>query len=73
LGDTGEGLSQEYQAQIFNKYLRVFGSIREGTGPGPAIAKNIIEAHGGEIGGGSAAGQEGIFWFTLPRLETVSI
>jgi len=73
VADTGEGIPQEYQAQLFNKYFRVPGSIREGTGLGLAIAKNIIEAHGGEIGVESAAGQGSIFWFTLPKLETVSI
>jgi signal transduction histidine kinase len=72
VADTGEGIPKEYQAQIFNKYFRVPGSVREGTGLGLAIAKNIIEAHGGEIGVESAPGKGSTFWFTLPVPEGVS-
>jgi len=67
--DTGEGISEEYQARIFDKYFLVPGSIRKGTGLGLAIAKNIIEAHGGEIGVTSEPGQGSTFWFTLPKTE----
>lgn len=72
VADTGEGIPQEYLSQIFNKYFRVPGSIREGTGLGLSIAKNIIEAHGGDIGADSDPGQGSTFWFTLPISETVS-
>jgi signal transduction histidine kinase len=67
--DTGEGIPQEYQAQVFDKYFQVPGSIRRGTGLGLALAKNIIEAHGGEIGLKSEPGQGSTFWFTLPKTE----
>ncbi len=67
--DTGEGIPKEYQAQIFDKYFQVPGSIRKGTGLGLAIAKNIIEAHGGKIGLTSEPGQGSVFWFTLPKTE----
>jgi two-component system, NtrC family, sensor histidine kinase KinB len=67
--DNGEGIPQEYQAQIFDKYFQVPGSIRKGTGLGLAIAKNIIAAHGGEIGLESEPGRGSTFWFTLPKTE----
>ena len=67
--DTGEGIPQEYQAQVFDKYFQVPGSIRKGTGLGLALAQNIIAAHGGEIGLESEPGQGSTFWFTLPKTE----
>jgi signal transduction histidine kinase len=69
VNDTGEGIPKDYQAQVFDKYFRVPGSIRKGTGLGLAIAKNIIEAHGGEMGLESKPGQGSTFWFTLPKTE----
>jgi NtrC-family two-component system sensor histidine kinase KinB len=69
VSDTGEGIPQEYQAQVFDKYFQVPGSIRKETGLGLALAKNIIAAHGGEIGLKSEPGQGSTFWFTLPKTE----
>jgi len=67
--DTGEGIPEEYQSQIFDKYFQVPSSYRKGTGLGLTIAKNIIEAHGGFIGLKSELGQGSTFWFTLPTTE----
>ena len=67
--DTGEGIPKEYQAQVFDKYFQIPGSNRKGTGLGLAIAKNIIAAHGGDIGLMSEPGQGSTFWFTLPKTE----
>ena len=67
VNDTGEGIPNDYQAQVFDKYFQVPGRIRTGTGLGLAIAKNIIEAHGGEMGLTSEPGQGSTFWFTLPK------
>jgi two-component system sensor histidine kinase ChiS len=36
---------------------------------GLAIAKQLVEAHGGTIGVSSAAGSGTRFWFTLPVWE----
>jgi len=67
--DTGEGIPKEYQARVFDRYFQVPGSVRKGTGLGLTIAKDIIEAHGGEIGLESEPGQGSTFWFTVPKYE----
>jgi signal transduction histidine kinase len=64
--DTGTGIPDEYLAHIFEKFFRVPGKEqRSDTGLGLAIAKEIIEAHGGRIGVESKVGQGTKFMFTL--------
>ena len=41
-------------------------SRRGGAGLGLAVAKGIVEAHGGRIGAQSQLGAGSIFYFTLP-------
>lgn len=67
VADTGEGISQEYQRRIFDKFFRLPGSASNGAGLGLSIAKEIVLGHGGEIGVESQPGQGSLFWFTLPR------
>jgi signal transduction histidine kinase len=64
--DTGEGIPPEYQREIFHKFFRVPGRAGGGAGLGLSIAKEIVEAHGGEIGVQSQPGQGSTFFFTLP-------
>jgi PAS domain S-box-containing protein len=62
--DNGPGLSPEQKQRIFEPF---FTTKTKGTGLGMAIAKRIIDAHGGQIavGPGSVGGAEIII--TLPR------
>jgi signal transduction histidine kinase len=64
--DTGEGIPSEYQREIFQKFFRVPGRAGGGAGLGLSIAKEIVEAHGGEIGVQSQPDQGSTFFFTLP-------
>jgi NtrC-family two-component system sensor histidine kinase KinB len=64
--DTGEGIPSEYQRSIFEKFIRIPGSRPGGAGLGLSLAKEIVEAHGGEIGVVSEVGRGSTFWFTLP-------
>jgi signal transduction histidine kinase len=62
--DNGPGLSPEQKARIFEPF---FTTKTKGTGLGMAIAKRIVEAHGGsiEVGNGPRPGAEIIV--ALPR------
>lgn len=67
--DTGEGISKEDQTRIFEQFFQAETSThkREGLGLGLSIAKDIVSAHGGDIGCRSpGAGQGSTFYFTLP-------
>jgi signal transduction histidine kinase len=64
--DTGEGIAPEYHERVFERFFRVPGRQGGAAGMGLAIAKEIVEAHGGHIGVESAPGKGATFWFTLP-------
>lgn len=66
--DTGIGIPEDYQEKIFDKFVQVAGQDSEmkGTGLGLAIAREIIEAHSGEIWCVSKLNEGSTFTFTLP-------
>lgn len=64
--DTGPGIAPEHRAHIFSRFYRVPGSAPGGIGLGLSIARDVVHAHGGEIGVDSAPGAGSAFWFTLP-------
>ena len=64
--DEGPGIAPEHQQTIFEKYVRVPGSPSGGAGLGLFISREIVHAHGGEIGVDSTPGHGATFWFTAP-------
>jgi signal transduction histidine kinase len=66
--DQGPGISAEQQSGLFERFYRVrTDTDAPGVGLGLAIAKGIVEAHGGSIGIDSELGIGTSVWFTLPR------
>jgi PAS domain S-box-containing protein len=64
VSDNGPGLKPEQQRRIFEPF---FTTKTKGTGLGMAIAKRIVEAHGGHIAAGTATGRGAEIRITLPR------
>src|SRR4029077_6801458 len=62
--DTGSGIAPEAVAGIFDRFSKSTDS--PGAGLGLAIAKGLVEAHGGTIRAQSAPGQGTRIEFTLP-------
>ena len=67
--DTGPGIPLDEQQRIFEEFHQVDGSstrAKGGTGLGSAIAKQIVEMHGGSIWVESTLGQGAVFHLKLP-------
>jgi signal transduction histidine kinase len=70
IADTGCGIPHQFMQRIFEQFFRVPDQKSEtGAGLGLAIAKEIVEAHGGTIDVVSQEGKGTTFSFTLKRAE----
>jgi len=67
--DTGEGIPEEYQSRIFERFVQVPGATQGGAGLGLAIANGIVKSHGGEMSVTSQVGKGSCFSFKLPLLS----
>lgn len=68
--DTGPGLSSEEQSKVFDMFYQADASTRRsagGAGLGLAIARGIVNMHGGQIMVQSEKGQGATFTFLIPR------
>jgi signal transduction histidine kinase/DNA-binding response OmpR family regulator len=73
VADTGIGIPEDQLGRIFERFYQVDGSSTRrhgGVGLGLTIVKQVIEAHGGEVGVSSQVGQGSIFFFSLPILKS---
>ncbi|PYT12315.1 MAG: hypothetical protein DMG59_23750 [Acidobacteria bacterium] len=62
--DNGMGFDPVYANSTFQPFQRLHG--KRGSGLGLAVAKRIVERHGGRIWADSAPGEGSTFWFSLP-------
>jgi signal transduction histidine kinase len=68
VADTGRGIDHEHLQHVFQDFWQARKGDRRGVGLGLAIAKAIVEAHGGEISVRSTPGVGSTFRFTLPLI-----
>jgi signal transduction histidine kinase len=69
VSDTGVGIPQDEQKQIFQKFFRSQSILKhktEGTGLGLFISKSYVDAMGGQMGFDSKIDVGTTFWFSLP-------
>jgi signal transduction histidine kinase len=62
--DNGPGIPADRRPHVFDPF---YTTKARGTGLGMAIAKRIVEAHGGRIGIGDGDGPGATFLITLPK------
>ena len=73
VSDTGEGIPAPFLPRLFEPFFRVPGRQNEtGAGLGLAIAKEIVEVHGGSVAVESREGEGSTFTFTLRRADRFS-
>ena len=68
VSDTGPGMPPEHLAHVFDRFWRARQGERGGLGLGLAIARGIVDAHGGRIWAESREGEGSTFHFTVPAL-----
>lgn len=67
--DTGHGISPDALPTVFDRFVREVDPAHEvaGSGLGLMIVRDVVQAHGGQVGADSAPGAGSRFWFVLPR------
>jgi light-regulated signal transduction histidine kinase (bacteriophytochrome) len=67
--DNGIGIDEKHHVNIFKLFKRLHAQDKfgGGTGAGLAIAKKMIEKHGGSLWVESTRGQGATFYFTIPK------
>jgi len=67
VADNGIGFENEYREKIFGVFQRLHGRNYEGTGIGLAIARKIVENHGGYITARGELNKCAEFFILLPK------
>ena len=73
VADQGPGIAPEDRVRIFDRYWRGRNAEAAGAGLGLAIAKGLVEAHGGRIWVESETGHGATFVFALPLAVAVPV
>src|SRR6185295_17266086 len=74
--DTGQGISREFMPYVFDRFSQADSTTTRhhgGLGLGLAIARHLVEIHGGTIRAASRGEGEGAtFTITLPLIEAIA-
>jgi signal transduction histidine kinase len=70
--DNGIGIETQYRGQVFEIFRRLHGHDIPGNGIGLALARRIVEAHGGKIWVDSQEGSGSTFYVRLPTEPVVA-
>ena len=66
--DTGAGIAREHLPHVFERFYKVDRARRDGgSGLGLAIVRQIVQAHGGEVGVETEEGRGSTFSFSVLR------
>ena len=70
--DTGHGIAPEFLPDVFRRYARGQEGAPSagGAGLGLMIVREIVDAHGGNVGVESRLDEGSRFWFRLPSIST---
>ena len=73
--DTGEGLSTDKLAQLFQPFNRLGqeAGVEEGTGIGLVVSKQLVELMDGMIGVESTVGVGSVFWIELKVTDAIEL
>jgi len=66
VGDNGIGIDPKYRERIFGVFKRIHNDTYPGAGVGLAIARRVVERHGGRIWVESETGKGATFFIALP-------
>jgi hypothetical protein len=66
VADTGVGIAAEHLPHVFDRFWQARREGRKGLGLGLAIARGLVEAHGGRIWVESVSDEGSTFLFTVP-------